>query len=167
MWTDFEISKFWEKSSACEFGVSLTSKLWGFVEHFIELNCKSYASLKSLFGIFHLGIIIFNDWGEWESWNCLACRREVLWRDLFNGCKNLKGGCKRDATRLRPAVPSDRIEAVGTNLNTGGSLWTFFHCGVTEHCQRLPQKFVQSPFLETFVISSFLSSLDTLLGNML
>lgn len=59
MWTDFEISKLWEKSPACELGVSLTSKFWGFVE--LNSKRKSYVSLKSLFVIFHLGTIILDN----------------------------------------------------------------------------------------------------------
>jgi len=49
------------------------------------------------------------------------------------------------------------LEAMGTNWNTGGSVWrsgnTFFTVWMTDHRNRLPRKDVEFPYLEGLLLS--------------
>ena len=79
----------------------------------------------------------------------------------YNVCKY------KDTKRTEPGsfqwCPMTGPEAVGTNWNTGGSLWTsrnFLTVSVIEHWHRLPKEVVESPTLEILK-----KNLDIVLGN--
>lgn len=85
----------------------------------------------------------------WESWGCLGWRREG-WKGNF--ITILKAGAiwmGPDSSQWCPAIEQD---AIGTNWNTGSSSWTWgkkiFTLRITEHWNRLPREFVESPSLK-------------------
>lgn len=65
------------------------------------------------------------DWGisvlrkDWESRDCLGCRKHSLRGISSNVEKYLKGGCKEDRSRLSSEVPSDRTRS--NRHNTSGT----------------------------------------------
>lgn len=86
--------------------------------------------------------------------------------DFINAYQYLKGGYQKDAARLFLVVPSDSKRGSGQklvhrkfHLNMRKS---FFTLRVTEHCNRLPRKVLESPSLELFK-----RILDTILHNVL
>jgi len=74
--------------------------------------------------------------------------------DLRNASKYLQGGCQEDGAKLFPVVPSDRTRGSGHKLKHRkfcvNMRKNFFPLRVTEHWNRLPREFVDSPSLEIF-----------------
>jgi len=83
-----------------------------------------------------------------------SLKKRRLRGDLINACKGLKGGCQEDEAKLFSVVPSDRIRVSGHQLEhenfQPNMRKNFFTLRVTEHWNRLPREFVDSPSLEIF-----------------